>query len=72
MSNQHQPINGVQTRVILSEGDYYPQFSTDGLTWFPLECRQAKRGDCIEACENFQAWANCMVEIGEVAWRSKQ
>jgi len=73
MSNLKKSINGVQTRVVFSGGDHYPQFSTDGLYWFPLECHwQASNKEAIEACEVFQAVADDLPEQGDVVWSSKK
>lgn len=69
-----QPINAVQTRVVKThDGVFCPQFSTDGMTWFPLpsgEILPSTLAESIHSCEYFQARAGCLADSGEVVWRS--
>jgi len=69
-----QPINAVQTRVVKTEdGVFCPQFSTDGLTWFPMAGELHTSfflSEAMLACEEFEARAGCLADSGEVVWRS--
>jgi hypothetical protein len=75
MTNKKQSINGVQTRIVKSDGIYYPQFSTDGLIWFPLWEETPAIGSisyAIDTCEHFTAHADCLPDQGEIVWASKK
>jgi len=70
-----QPINAVQTRVIKThDGVFCPQFSTDGMVWFPLAKDilpwSCGKSDLVFFCEEFEARAGCLADSGEVVWRS--
>lgn len=69
-----QPINAVQTRVVKThDGVFCPQFSTDGMTWFPLIGESQTSfylSEAMLACEEFEARAGCLADSGEVVWRS--
>jgi hypothetical protein len=69
-----QPINAVQTRVVKTQdGVFCPQFSTDGMTWFPLVHDYDDHFDAVVCtCEDFQSRADCLPDQGEVVWRSKK
>lgn len=65
------PINAVQTRVVKdAQGCFRPQFSSDGLSWSPLPCRDIDQETAIATCNDFMIESRVMPHQGEVVWRS--
>jgi len=65
------PIDAVKTRVVKTGGRYYPQCSTTGLTWVPLNhlgC--ADMDDAKGVCERHMRVTEGMTYAGEVVWQS--
>jgi len=65
-------FNSIQPQVVQSDGRFFPQFSTDGLNFFPIGYVRGTIEDAIEDCELWMAQAECLVERGKVVWRSDE